>query len=130
MNTQERYEKIGEIIKNLIETNLEIPIIVEGEKDETTLRSLGCNGEIIKINIGIPIFNLCEKISKKHAEVIILTDWDRKGGQLCRQLTEKLSANEVKYDIKYRAELSRFCKKEIKDVEGLDFYAQFLSEFF
>lgn len=122
MNNKERWEKIIEIIINLKELNNQIPIIVEGEKDEETLRELGFKGKIIKINVGISLFNLCEKISKEFSHVIILTDWDRQGGKLCRLLTEKLVANSVKYDIKNRADLSRFCKKEIKDVEGLRMY--------
>lgn len=126
MNNKERLEKIGEIISNLRELNNETPIIVEGEKDEFTLRDLGFTGKIIKINVGISLFNLCEKISKEYSNVIILSDWDHQGGKLCRLLTEKLDANGVKYDIRNRADLSRFCKKEIKDVEGLSLYKSIL----
>lgn len=122
MNNKERLEKIEEIIVNLKELNYKIPIIVEGERDEETLRILGFQGKILKINIGISIFNFCEEISKEFSYVIILTDWDAQGGKICNLLKKKLKANGIKYDTKNRRDLAKFCKKEIKDVEGLRIY--------
>ncbi|MDX1534551.1 MAG: hypothetical protein R3291_02910, partial [Thermoplasmata archaeon] len=51
--------------------------------------------------------------------VLILTDWDRRGGQLSRLLREALAANDVRANTEIRARLARLCKKEVKDVEGL-----------
>jgi 5S rRNA maturation endonuclease (ribonuclease M5) len=96
-----------------------MPIIVEGEADVRALRELGLTGEILPINTGQPIFNFCEEVARKYSKVLILTDWDRKGGHLCKILSEDLKANDVYYETKLRAKLAGYCKKETKDVEGL-----------
>lgn len=99
--------------------NLQLPVIVEGESDVKALRMLGLEGTVLPMNIGQPIFNLCEEISRRHTKVIILTDWDRKGEQLARLLQEGLKANDVKFNTDIRARLAFLCRKETKDVEGL-----------
>jgi 5S rRNA maturation endonuclease (ribonuclease M5) len=76
-------------------------------------------GEIISINKGQPLFNFCEDMAKKYSKVIILTDWDRKGGHLSKVLSEDLKANDLHFNIEIRAKLAGLCKKETKDVEGL-----------
>jgi 5S rRNA maturation endonuclease (ribonuclease M5) len=112
-------EKIEDALAELKILNRKMPIIVEGESDILALRELDLKGEVIQINVGQPLFTFCEELSRKYKEVIILTDWDRKGGHLCRVLSEDLKANDVKYNIKSRAKLAAYCKKETKDVEGL-----------
>ena len=62
---------------------------------------------------------MCEELSRKHKRVIILTDWDRKGGQICRALSKGFAANGVKADEKLRSRLSSISSGEIKDVESL-----------
>ncbi|UCE37503.1 MAG: topoisomerase [Thermoplasmata archaeon] len=119
MQTEERLEKIEEVLDELKALSPDIPIIVEGESDVSALRELGVQGKIIQINRGQSLFNFCEEIARNHKEVVILTDWDRKGGHLCRLLSEDLKANDVKFNIKIRAKLAGYCKKDTKDVEGL-----------
>lgn len=122
MNTEKRLEKIEKIIGKLKILNQDYPVIVEGKKDEQSLRSIGLNGKIIKI-IGT-LSKLCEGISREYKKVILLTDWDKKGGSICRNLKNYLNANSVKYDERIRAELALLCKKEIKDVESLFTYIE------
>ncbi|MFO8078273.1 MAG: hypothetical protein R6U21_06505 [Thermoplasmatota archaeon] len=55
-------------------------------------------------------------ISEQYNEVIILSDWDRRGGSLCRWLKELLKGR-VKYDVDLRQRLSKYAM--IKKVEGL-----------
>lgn len=124
MNPEKRLEEIKKIIEKLIILNQDCPVIVEGKKDEKTLRRLGLNGKIIKI-IGA-LSEFCEEVSEKHKKVIVLTDWDRKGGILCRTLKRYLNADSVKYDDRIRAGLTVACKKEIKDVESLFTYIESL----
>ena len=122
MNQKERLEEIEKILEELIDLNSQIPILVEGRKDIKSLKELGVMGEIIKLNTGNSLFNMCEKLSAAHDKVIILTDWDRRGGQLCRLLKEGFMANNVKCNDNIRMKLVWLCKKEIKDVEGLSTY--------
>ncbi|UCE75248.1 MAG: hypothetical protein JSV56_05965 [Methanomassiliicoccales archaeon] len=119
MRIEELLEKILEVLDELRLINIEIPIIVEGESDVRTLRELGIEGKIIPINRGQPLFNFCEDIARNYPKVVILTDWDRKGGHLCKLLREDLKANDVQFDTQIRAKLAGYCKKETKDVEGL-----------
>lgn len=119
MQKEELLEKIEEILSKLKALNIKIPIIVEGESDVLALRELGIEGEIIPINTGQSLFNFCEGLSKKYNEVVILTDWDRKGGHLSKVLSEDLKANDVRYNTDIRAKLAGCTKKETKDVEGL-----------
>jgi 5S rRNA maturation endonuclease (ribonuclease M5) len=119
MNPEERLEELTELIDELRMRNETAPILVEGDKDIRSLRALGIEGEILSINTGSSIFNFCEELSRKYSEVVILTDWDRKGGHLCRVLKEDLESNDVKYDDRIRARLAYLSRRDVKDVEGL-----------
>ena len=119
MRPHERLEELENLIDELILENSETPVIVEGRKDERTLRRLGLEGPILRLNKGVSVFSTCEEVSKKHNKVILLTDWDRRGGHLAKLLREGLEANGVKYDDDIRARIAVLTKKDIKDVESL-----------
>lgn len=119
MKPQERLEQLEKLIDELIQENSETPVIVEGKKDENTLRRLGLKGPIIRLNKGISVFSMCEDISRVHKKVILLTDWDRRGGHLAKLLREALEANGVRHDDDIRAKIAILTKKDIKDVESL-----------
>jgi len=122
MNYEKHLEDVEKILEKLKLLHMECAVIVEGKKDEDALRKLCFNRRIIRIIGSIPA--MCEEISKEYKKVIILTDWDKKGGDLCRRLKKYLDANSVKYDDRLRAELAEACKKEIKDVESLFTYVE------
>jgi 5S rRNA maturation endonuclease (ribonuclease M5) len=119
MNLEERDRQILETLEELRELSLQMPIVVEGRKDQKALRALGVEGRLVGVHAGTTVFGLCEKLAEQYEEVLILTDWDRRGGQLSRLLREGLAANDVKANTAIRARLARLCKKEVKDVEGL-----------
>ena len=116
---EETYEDLVEVIDDLAEANLETPVIVEGERDVRSLRALGLQGEILSLNAGVSLFHLAESYSRRFRKAIILTDWDRRGGQLCRLLMDAFEANQVRADTDLRARLTLLCRKDIKDVESL-----------
>ena len=124
---QETLDDLKAVIEEL--ANLEnIPIIVEGKKDERALRELGITGPVVMVNDGLSIIDTCTKLSREYKKAVILTDWDRKGGQLTRQLMEGLEANDMHYDNDIRATISRISKKDIKDVESLPAFLRRLEE--
>jgi 5S rRNA maturation endonuclease (ribonuclease M5) len=125
---KETLEALDELLESLKEANRTVPVIVEGDKDVAALRALGLTGEVIRLNQGVSLVVFCECLSARCREVIILTDWDRKGGQLCRHLTDHCDDNDVKYDLHFRMELALLCKKEIKDVQSLPKYIHNLEE--
>jgi len=124
MGPQERYERIEKVIAELIEENEDLPVLVEGKRDEQALRRLGVNGEIIKINRGFPIPVLCERLTAHFNGAVVLTDWDLKGDQLSVRVAKSLRSDGMQCDVRTRERLKRYCKKEIKDVEGLPRYLE------
>lgn len=124
MRPQERYDEVVETLDELRELSEWAPIIVEGINDQRTLRAMGVRGRIVALNGGNSIFALCEALSRDHGMAVILTDWDHRGGQLCRLLREGLAANGIRYNDQIRARLSLLCRRDIKDVQGLGAYLE------
>ena len=75
-------EEIEQALEELTEENQTVPIIVEGKKDVNALRKLRINGKIIPLNTGEPLSTFCDHLAQQYSHVILLTDWDRKGGHL------------------------------------------------
>lgn len=123
---QETLDDLRKKIEEL--ASLDVPIIVEGRKDEKALRELGISGPVVVLNDGLSIIDTCTRISEEYERAVILTDWDRKGGQLARQLMDALDANGVHFDTEIRACISRLSKKDIKDVESLPVFLRRLEE--
>ena len=118
---------IGAIVES------EKAIIVEGPKDKKALENVGVNNKIIVINIGKGLFEIVEKTAeivekttgeseknKDKKEIIILTDFDKKGKELYGKLKKDLIKHGVKIDNKFREWLRR--RTKISHIEGLDSY--------
>ena len=116
MNIEKSLEQLQKILIELKEENEDIPIIVEGEKDIEALRKININGLIITINHGNSIINFCDKIAEKYQNIIILTDWDKKGGYLCHTIRKNLEGR-VKCNTRYRELIAK--NSMIKTIEGL-----------
>lgn len=116
MNIEESVEEVDRVIDQLTDKNKTVPIIVEGKKDTKTLRKLGLNGIIIELNKGLSLSDFCDSIVEKYVKVIILTDWDRRGGTLCHRMMD-LFKGRIEVNTEYREQLSKFSM--IKTVEGL-----------
>ena len=116
MDFKKSIEDLEKIIDELGEENRSIPIIVEGKKDIEALRKLDISGSIISVNAGLPLIDFCDKIAQEQTDIIILTDWDRKGGYLCRTIKKNLEGR-VNCNTKYR---ELFAKNAmIRTLEGL-----------
>jgi len=116
MDYKESLKDIEEILIDLRDKNIKIPILVEGDKDIEALKKLNVTGIILSLNKGMSLTNFCDIIAKKYDKIIILTDWDKKGGQLCHKLKNNLISR-VDCDINYRKKIAQ--KTNIKTVEGL-----------
>lgn len=106
-----------ELLEDLRQANRLHPVLVEGEKDERSLRKLGLTGAIERVNRGTSLLAVCEALARSHREVIVLTDWDRKGGQLARLLREKLGASGGRANLQWRRDLASLA--QVRTVEGL-----------
>ncbi|MCJ2670044.1 MAG: hypothetical protein LN416_05990 [Candidatus Thermoplasmatota archaeon] len=116
---EDQAEELIIVIARLKEEGGRYPVIVEGRKDERALREMGLSGTVLRLDTGKSVFNFCEGLRGEYDRVIILTDWDRRGGRLARALREGLMANGISYDAELRKQIAFLARKEVKDVEGL-----------
>jgi len=115
MNLAE-YEGIMEELEELRELSEELPIIVEGRRDEEALRRLGIDAKFFYTSSS-PFCELCDTIAEKYADVILFTDMDRAGHKLAKRLKNYLSRRSVRINEKYR--LSLLSKLDTHQVENL-----------
>ncbi|WP_297457925.1 toprim domain-containing protein [Thermococcus sp.] len=111
----ENYKRFLELIDRLRE--FEGALIVEGMRDEVALRNLGVRAEIIRLS-RLPLSEVA-LIASSYKEVIILTDFDRKGEELAGKLLQYLEGYPSRVDSETRRELRKLVKKDIKGVEDL-----------
>ncbi len=116
MDDHQRLEELDELLTELREDNKSIPIIVEGEKDIAALRRLEMLGEIIRFNTGQSVSDFCDNIAEKHRKIILLTDWDWRGGRLGSSIKKNLE-NRVECNLGYRQMLAHLCT--CRTVEGI-----------
>lgn len=122
LEDMERLEKLEELILGLQTlAGKGAIIVVEGRKDVDSLRLLGINGEI-KLASQTPLLEFTEMLSKSGEEIILLTDWDKKGGIVARKIIQHLLFYGIMPNIEFRSKIRALVKKRIKDVEGLNNY--------
>lgn len=102
-------------------------IMVEGEKDERSLRSLGINGRIVKA-AHPPLLSLADKIARESGTVVLLTDWDERGERLALRISKYLRSLDVNIDTVIRRQLKGLVCKDIGDVESLYKYVEKLRQ--
>ena len=114
----ERAERLREVLDGLIEINRKVPIIVEGKKDKTALRSLGFGGEIISLHRGQNLYDFSEEMADSYDRMVLLLDWDEKGDQMTRSLEESLKGYFEEFR-PFRDTIRILCQKDIKDIEAI-----------
>ena len=130
-----RFEKASRAIAQAIIRNRPlgqggtgIPIVVEGNKDEQTLRAMGFTGAIEKVNRGWDRPRLVAYLHSEYClhqatdgspSVILLMDWDRTGGRIQASLRDRLMAMDSPVDENLRNTLLRSMKPEGRTVESL-----------
>ena len=120
MNDTERFELLKDAIDRLNSVRGSHIILVEGINDVKALENLGVKGEFHCIqSTGGPI-KAAEFVWNSGKQAVILTDWDRRGGNLAQTLRENLSSLDVRYDDRIRADMAFCCRAYAKDVESVD----------
>ncbi len=99
-------------------------VVVEGERDRASLTSLRIEGEIVALHRGRPLGHVAESLVGRARCVIVLTDWDAKGGQLAHRLKEFLEAGPLELDLDSRRRVARALRGEVVHVEGLAGWAR------
>lgn len=97
------------------------PLLIEGKKDEEALRKLGINGNFIKVS-GSPLklFEIAEKAAESSSKIIILTDFDKKGNELAKRLSEDIQGLGSHPDLEFRRKIMGITRRFIKDIESLE----------
>ncbi|VVB91619.1 Ribonuclease M5 [uncultured archaeon] len=127
MNTRtledmERLESIEEIILELQAfADTGAIIVVEGRRDVASLRSLGINGEI-RLASQQPLLEFTEQLSKSGKKIIVLTDWDKRGGMMARKIIDDLLFYGIVANTDIRSRIGILVRKSIKDIESLNSY--------
>lgn len=91
-------------------------ILVEGQKDIDSLVNLGIKNKIIAVSQN-NIFSVIESISNK--EVIVLTDFDKKGTYLFKRYVKELQSSGKKVITIYYRGLKKYLKKYITGIEQI-----------
>lgn len=125
MDVKRSIEDLELVISDLIEENKRVPIIVEGDKDADALRRLGVVGKIIVINRGVSLIVFSDNIARRYSEVIILTDWDRKGGFLCHTIKRNLEGR-VSCNTYFREFFAK--NSMVRTIEGLPSWLKTVKE--
>jgi 5S rRNA maturation endonuclease (ribonuclease M5) len=126
---REALEKLTIILEELESRPEQVVLLVEGKRDRGALNLLGVWGEIVQVQTSDGILGVAEDLALRHKKAIILTDWDRKGGQLCLLLKNALKANGVEFEANTRSRLVNLVSGEIKDVESLpSFFSRLVAQ--
>src|SRR3972149_834726 len=102
-------------------------IEVEGRRDVDSLRSLGINGDI-RLACQKPLLEFTENLSKSGKEIVLLTDWDKKGGITARKIINHLLTYGIMPNTDLRSRIGSLVKKRIKDIESLNKYVNKLRD--
>jgi len=114
MSIEEDIENTIDILNRLREE--EGVIIVEGQKDIESLLNLGIKNKIIAVSQS-NIFCVIDSISEK--EVIVLTDFDKKGTYLFKRYMIELHSSGKKVITIYYRDLKKYLKKYITGIEQI-----------
>lgn len=121
-------EALEELIASLIDASCQgAAVIVEGRRDLQALRALGLPGPVIMASRR-PALELAEEAARSYPQIILLTDWDRKGDEMCKTIELHLRSVGSRPDREIRSRLGKLVKKEIKDVESLSRYTEKMRE--
>lgn len=116
---QRRLRKLELLLEELAQRSSTCPVVVEGMRDRDALRALGVEGRIIRIHRGRSLPDLASALSRTFREVILLSDWDRKGKELFSRLSALLSSEGLKVDESVWRAMHGLVAKEVQAVEDL-----------
>ncbi len=120
MDDLERLEKLEELILELQQmSDKGALIIVEGKRDRKALRALGITGAIM-LGTKKSILVFCEEVAREYNNVIVLTDWDKKGEKLAALMEGYLRSTSATVNMDIRKKIKNLVQKRIKDIESLD----------
>jgi len=119
---------VKDLIDELNDMEGDALVLVEGKKDLLALEAVGVRVPAVALNQGKELFDLLDSISRSDANgrmekgqrlLVILTDWDRKGGQLASRIGKACTHLGIPHDTDIRRRLVHLTGRYIRTVESL-----------
>jgi 5S rRNA maturation endonuclease (ribonuclease M5) len=119
---EKRMEQMDKLLDELHDLARQGAIfVVEGKRDVIALKSLGIKADF-RLATHHSLVNFSETLSETGKQIVILTDWDRRGNILADKLVKNLHSLGVNPDTRIRDLIVSLVQKEIKDIESLPGY--------
>jgi len=118
--------EIAEIKKfvNLLNSQKDGVVVVEGKRDSAALVKLGYSGKILEFHKFNGMIKFADSAAKYH-KLILLLDGDRKGRYLTKKIIELLE-HRTKIDLLFKKKLVSITKGKIRFIEQLVCYESYL----
>ena len=117
--------EIAEIKKfiDLLNSEKDGVVIVEGKRDSAALVKLGYSGKILEFHRFNGMVKFADSAAKYH-KIILLLDGDRKGRYLTKKIIELLE-HRTKIDLLFKKKLVTITKGKIRFIEQLVCYESY-----
>jgi len=117
--------EIAEIKKfiNLLNSQKDGVVVVEGKRDSAALVKLGYSGKILEFHKFNGMIKFADSAAK-YRKLILLLDGDRKGRYLTKKIIELLE-HRTKIDLLFRKKLVSITKGKIRFIEQLVCYESY-----
>jgi len=117
--------EIAEIKKfiNLLNSQKDSVVIVEGKRDSAALVKLGYSGKILEFHKFNGMIKFADSVAK-YRKLILLLDGDRKGRYLTKKIIELLE-HRTKIDLLFKKKLVSITKGKIRFIEQLVCYESY-----
>jgi len=117
---ERRLDRLTKLVQHLTgQSRRGTPIIVEGRRDEGSLRELGIEGPILCLKAqGKSFFEFLDVICSNR-KVIVLTDFDIEGKKLAKMLVKELSKRRIKADDYIWKQVGALVRQDIHTVQEL-----------
>jgi len=117
--------EIAEIRKfiDLLNSEKDGVVIVEGKRDSAALVKLGYSGKILEFHRFNGMVKFADSAAKYH-KIILLLDGDRKGRYLTKKIIELLE-HRTKIDLLFKKKLVSITKGKIRFIEQLVCYESY-----
>ena len=117
--------EIAEIKKfiNLLNSQKDSVVVVEGKRDSAALIKLGYSGKILEFHKFNGMIKFTDSAAKYH-KIILLLDGDRKGKYLTKKIIELLERR-TKIDLLFKKKLVSITKGKIRFIEQLVCYESY-----
>ena len=117
--------EIAEIKKfiNLLNSQKDSVVVVEGKRDSAALVKLGYSGKILEFHKFNGMIKFADSVAK-YRKLILLLDGDRKGKYLTKKIIELLE-HRTKIDLLFKKKLVSITKGKIRFIEQLVCYESY-----